>query len=156
MTAARAPFRDRICSIVLGLLLLGAVVNLVAGIRRPLRERALVHQSYYAEAQEAARAVQRQIPAGTPIALMVYDGDQVGGMDGGGFAEDYFNWLLYPRALSLYRVSPNEQIRAVKGSGPRTGPALWFRVQGAPDLPQPTDRILARGDSWVLTEGRQP
>lgn len=155
MTGPRAQFRNRVGSIVLGLLLLGAVVNLVAGVRRPLRERALVHQSYYREAQEAARAVQAQIPAGSTLGLMVYDGDQVGGMDGGGFAEDYFNWLLYPRALSVYRVSPTGQIRAVKGSGQQTGPALWFRVQGSPDLPHPTGRILAQGDSWVLTEGER-
>lgn len=153
MTEPRGRTRNRVGSIVLGVLLLGAVVNLVAGIRRPLRERALVRQGYYAEAQDAARAVQARIPEGTPIALMVYEDDQVGGMTGAGFAEDYFNWLLYPRALSLYRVSSSGQIRAVKGSGPQTGPALWFRVQGSPDLPQPTGQILAQGDSWILTGG---
>lgn len=133
-------------TLVLALLLAGAVVNLIAGARRPLRERALLSQGHYAAAEEARQAIERHVPTGRPVDLVVYAGDYVGAMDGSVWAVIFMRWLLYPRLVPEYRVRSEDPTSAA------SGPTLFFHTTHPPALPKASYRVLARGRTWVLAD----
>lgn len=145
---------SRARNLVLAALLAGAALNLAAGARRPFRERALVHQGYYAEAQQAAAQVDRSLPPGTPLNLVVYENDYVGAMDGSVWAETYLKWLLYPRIVAMFRAAPDGSLRTPDGRPP-LGYTLFFRVTAPPNATTSGLRILGRGNNWTLAESAE-
>lgn len=148
--------------ILIGLLLLGAAVNVAAGARRPAVERAILSRDHYAHADRAAAAVRRLVSKDAPLAVVGYDGDLVDELDAAVWFDYRAKWLLYPRDLRVYRVSPEDptQLRPVPGEPPRPGNrradylnlpyVLFFRVTHAPVLPPAKLEILEQDPMWVL------
>jgi hypothetical protein len=147
------------------LLLSGAALNLAAGVRRPLRERAILGGDHYTHADAAAAVVTRTLPPGAPLAVVVYDGDMLGELDAAVWFDYRSRWLLYPRHVEVSRVAPQNplQSRLVPGSSvpPVPRPAyldsefvLFFRVTAPPVVPGLPLEELDRGTMWVLTRRR--
>jgi hypothetical protein len=149
--------------LIVGLLLLGATVNLAAGARRPSIERAILSGDHYAHADRAAEAVVRLLPPGAPLTVVVYDQDLVGELDTGVWFDYRTKWLLYPRDVQVYRVAPENlfELRATQGETSWEPHAsadylshpyvLFFRATAPPALPPGRLEILARDSMWVLT-----
>lgn len=150
----------------LGLLLLGATVNLAAGARRPTVEHSILSRDHYAHADRAAQAVTQFLPAQAPLAVVVYDGDLVDELDAGVWFDYRSKWLLYPRDIQVFRVAPEDplQLRAVPGEPAPEGRVraeyltrpyvIFFRVTGPPSLPKADLEILAEDPMWVLVRTR--
>lgn len=147
-------------------LVLGAAGNLAAGARRPLVERAILSSDHYAYADRAAQAVQRSVPAGEPLQVVVYDGDTLDELDAAVWFDFRAKWLLYPRRILLTRVDPNDPsvLRAAPGTPPPADPAarypvgsyvLFFRASAAPVLPALEFERLAEERMWVLARRTQ-
>jgi hypothetical protein len=150
----------------LGLLLAGAALNLAAGARRPLAERAILAQGHYPAADRAAAAVRRHVPPGKPLALVVYAGDMLGELDCGIWADYRLKWLLYPGSHAALRADRDGRVlRPLRyGPPPRAVPdhaqgsatyelseyVLCFRVTAPPVLPAGPARVLERGEMFVL------
>ena len=146
----------------LGLLLLGAAVNLAAGARRPTVEHSILSRDHYAHADRAAQAVTRLLPSQAPLAVVVYDRDLVGELDAAVWFDYRSKWLLYPRDIQVFRVAPEDPLllRAAPGEPPPQDSAqaeyltrpyvLFFRVTGPPTLPKSDLEILAKDPMWVL------
>lgn len=149
--------------LIVGLLLLGATVNLAAGARRPSIERKILSGDHYAHADRAAEAVKRLLPPGAPLTVVVYDGDLVGELDTGVWFDYRIKWLLYPRDVQVYRVAPEKmlELRATQGETSWEHHAsadylshpyiLFFRAAAPPARPPGRLVLLARDPMWVLT-----
>jgi hypothetical protein len=153
--------RPGIEAVFIALLLLGAAVNLAAGARRPLVERAILSGDHYAHADRAAEAVARNVPAGAPLHVVVYDADMLGELDAGVWFDYRVKWLLYPRRIVVARVDPNDPraLRPAPGAPPPPNPravypagsyVLFFRASAPPTLPPTPLEPLAEAPMWVL------
>jgi hypothetical protein len=122
-------------------LLAGSAVNLTAGLRRPLRERAMLRANEYAAAQQACAALQRTVPPGEPVALVVPDHETAE------WLREYMQWLAYPRTFSANVVERGAALRA-RDTG--TTYLLLFSRSGPP--PHADGRLteVAAGPTWRL------
>ena len=87
-------------------LLLGAVVNLAAGARRPLVERHILAGNH-----AHAEAVRRLVPPEEMLALVVYDRDMIDELDVSIWFDHRSRWLLHPRNVALTHIDPERQRR---------------------------------------------
>jgi len=154
--------------VLLYLLLLGAAVNLSAGVRRPVVERAILSRDHYAHADRAAEAVVRLVPPDASLAVVGYDQDLLDELDAAVWFDYRSKWLLYPRDFQVYRVAPENPLllRPVPGEATSAvdAPAdylkhpflLFFRVTAPPSLPTANLKILAQDPMWVLARSGGP
>ncbi len=150
----------RLSGFVFAALLAGSVLNLAAGVRRPVVERAILAGNHYAAADRAAASVEKLLPPGAPLALVVYDDDLLGELDCAIWADYRFKWLLYPRKFEVYRrtagdaLQPDARYVETSGLSPRPPAAgsylLFFRVTAPPELLARPLELVATGENWTL------
>ena len=136
---------NRLSAAVWAVLLIAAGVNLAAGGRRPLRERAMLSAGHYPAADRAADAVHRLVGPDEPLTLVTYDGDMLDQLNCAVWAEYRLRWLLYPRRFERLQVSPGQTLTL-----PRSGKLLFFRVTKPVELPGSDARPLEQGPMFAL------
>jgi hypothetical protein len=137
---------NRLTVAVWAVLLIAAGVNLAAGARRPLRERAMLSAGHYPAADRAAEAVRRFVPPGEPLTLVTYDGDMLGQLNCAVWADYRLRWLLYPRRFQRVQASADRDL-----SLPKIGKVLFFRVTKPVELPSGS-RALEQGPMFALIQ----
>lgn len=141
----------RLTAAVWTVLLIAAGVNLAAGARRPLRERAILSVGHYPAAERAAEAVRRHVAPDEPLTLVTYDGDMLDQLNCAVWAEYRLRWLLYPRQFKRVQLP-----RGQKPYLPNEGKALVFRVTEPVELPTSRMRVLQQGEMFALVQREQP
>lgn len=136
---------QRLSAAVWTVLLIAAGVNLAAGARRPLRERAILSVGHYPAADRAADAVRKFIRPDEPLTLVTYDGDMLDQLNCAVWADYRLRWLLYPRRFERLQVSADSLPRL-----PVKGGILFFRVTAAPEPPDSGLRLLEQEPMFVL------
>ncbi len=136
----------RLSAAIWAALLIAAGVNLAAGARRPLRERAMLSAGHYPAADRAADAVRRLAAPDEPLTLVTYDGDMLDQLNCAVWADYRLRWLLYPRRFQRLQLSPGK-----KAELPASGKVLFFRVTQPPAFPSGTPPPLEQGSMWALT-----
>src|SRR5688500_8174828 len=96
---------SRLSAAVWAVLLIAAGVNLAAGARRPLRERAILSTGHYPAADRAAAAVLQHLRPDEPLTLVTYDGDMLDQLNCAVWAGYRLRWLLYPRQIRRVQVA---------------------------------------------------
>ena len=139
--------RPVLSRLALAALLGAAVINIGAGLRRPLIERARLSVGYYPAADAAAAAIEHLVPPGASLAIVGYDGDTAEHLDIEVWLDYRTKWLLYPRHFEEYRLDaagrltrrvsykPQEPNYVATSGLPSGGYALFFRVSQPPRLP---------------------
>jgi hypothetical protein len=135
----------RLSAAIWTVLLIAAGVNLAAGARRPLRERAMLSAGHYPAADRAAEAVRRLVPPDEPLTLVTYDGDMLDQLNCAVWAEYRLRWLLYPRRIKSVQIAPGAWPRE-----PGDTRFLFFRVTAPPQLSERIFLVQERGPMWVL------
>lgn len=153
----RAPGLSRLA---LWLLLAGAGLNLAAGLRRPLVERAILARGHYPAMDAAADTVRRRVPADASFALIGYEADMLEELDLSIWADYRTKWLLYPRRPEVYQDRAGRLYRreayVMTGGGYSAAPvrpseayALVFRGSGLPVAPDGYE-IVEQGPMFLL------
>jgi hypothetical protein len=136
---------NRFAAAVWALLLAAAGVNLAAGARRPLRERAQLATGHYPAADRAAEAVRRLVTPSEPLTLVTYDGDMLDQLNCAVWAEYRLRWLLYPRPFAHLQVHPGDSALV-----PEKGAVLFFRVTKPVGAPASDVQLLASEPMFAL------
>jgi hypothetical protein len=137
----------RLTAAIWAVLLIAAGVNLAAGARRPLRERAMLSVGHYPAADRAAEAVRRLVPPDEPLTLVTYEGDMLDQLNCAVWAEYRLRRLLYPRKFERVQVIPGQSL-----SLRRAGKVLFFRVTQPVELPAGGVLPLERGPMFALVQ----
>lgn len=156
--------RPDLSRLALAALLGAAAINIGAGLRRPLIERARLSVGYYPAADAAASAIEQQVPEGASLAIVGYDRDTADQLDIEVWLDYRMKWLLYPRHFEEYRLDaegvltrrasykPQEPNYVPVSGLPSGGYALFFRVSQPPRLPALPGKpvVLASGPMYQL------
>ena len=141
----------RLAAAVWAVVLIAAGVNLAAGARRPLRERAMLSTGHYPAADRAAAAVESLVRPHEPLTLVTYDGDMLDQLNCAVWAEYRLRWLLYPRTFRRVQTAPGKAPLV-----PLEGAVLFFRVTRPPEVPDSGLTTLERERMYVLGRPGRP